>query len=246
MAIRTIMLTETRMSTNHLPQASLYQLMSWLSPSFPVGAYAYSHGLEFAVEREAVSNPDELFAWIEAAILFGGGRNDAIFFTAAWQAGQDKNRGQILEVAERAAAHRATAEMALENEAQGSAFCQAVTTAWPNEDFIDWCRQIEKHDIPIAYPVAVALAASVAEVPLRAALTAYLHAFAANLVSAGVRLIPLGQTAGQQVLAGLEGTVLEAVAASEERTLDDLGSAVPVIDWASARHETQYTRLFRS
>lgn len=234
------------MRDNKLQEEHLFRLLSWLSPSFPVGAYAYSHGLEFAVETGAVSNSDELSKWIEAVILLGGGRNDAIFFVSAWHAGQDEKYGLILEIAERAMAHRSTAELALETEAQGSAFLRAINSAWENKKFDELMGPILKADIPIAYPVVVAVAMVSSGIPLKFGLVAYLHAFVSNLVSAGMRLIPLGQSAGQKVLSDLQGKVQEAAVNAENRTLDDLGSTAPVIDWASSNHETQYTRLFRS
>ena len=95
--------------------------------------------------------------------------------------------------------------------------------------------------------VAVALAASVYAIPLEAALGGYLHAFAANLISAAVRAVPLGQSDGQRTLAALENTVNETVAAAlAVESLDEVGTATPLLDWCSLRHETQYTRLFRS
>ena len=100
------------------------------------------------------------------------------------------------------------------------------------------------------YPVAVALVAALGDIDKGAALGAYLTAFAGNLVNAGVRLIPLGQTDGQRVLAMLEvpvTTLVETTLAADPETLAaDFGAAVPMVDWTSAAHETQYTRLFRS
>jgi len=117
-------------------------------------------------------------------------------------------------------------------------------TAWPDarlDSLLAW------HDGEIALPVAVAVAAAWHGIALSAALTGYLHAFAANLVSAAVRAIPLGQTDGQRALAGLESDVARACArAVAQRSLDDVGGAAPLVDWCSMRHETQYTRLFRS
>ncbi len=234
------------MPTETIPSPALYRLMSWLSPSFPVGAYAYSHGLEYAVEDGQVTDAASLSQWVEAVMLFGAGRNDGIFFAAAWRAVDENRQEDFMEIAELAAAYRGTKELALENEAQGAAFLDAVGAAWSSARFEEYAQMLKASGVPVSYPIAVALAAASSDAPLPAALSAYLHAFAANLISAGVRLIPLGQTAGQQVLAGLQDTVLDAAATAQTQTLDDLGSAAPMIDWASAKHETQYTRLFRS
>lgn len=229
-----------------ISSGALYKLMSWLSPSFPVGAYAYSHGIEFAVEAGRVNSESGLADWIDGILIFGAGRNDAIFFAETWRAAAGVNDHDLLGVAALANAYRGSRELALENEAQGAAFLAAVEAAWPSPELGRRAALLRDENKPVSYPVAVALAAALAGVPVGQALTAYLHAFAANLVSAGVRLVPLGQTAGQRILAGLQETVLEAAALGENRTLDDLGSASAVVDWTSAQHETQYTRLFRS
>ena len=229
-----------------MSSGALYKLMSWLSPSFPVGAYAYSHGIEFAVEAGRVNNESGLADWIGGILTFGAGRNDSIFFAEAWRAAAGENDHDLLDVAALANAYRGSRELALENEAQGTAFLDAVEAAWPSPELIRRAALLRDGNKPVSYPVAVALAAADAGVPVGQALTAYLHAFAANLVSAGVRLVPLGQTAGQRILAGLQPTVLEVAAVGENRSPDDLGSAAAGVDWTSAQHETQYTRLFRS
>ncbi len=141
---------------------------------------------------------------------------------------------------------RATAEMALETEAQGRAFLDTVRAAWPHPRLDAWACELDDADLPPSYPVAVAVAAAVAEIPLRPALCAYLHAFAANLVSAALRLIPLGQTDGQRAIEAMQATALAAAADALARREDDWGGAAALVDWTSMRHETQYTRLFRS
>jgi urease accessory protein len=134
--------------------------------------------------------------------------------------------------------------MALESRQQGTSFATITKTAWPDSR-LD--ALLARHDGEVALPVAVAVAAAWHGIALSAALTGYLHAFAANLVSAAVRAIPLGQTDGQRTLAALEADVAAACAqAIAVRTLDAVGSAAPLVDWCSMRHETQYTRLFRS
>lgn len=125
-------------------------------------------------------------------------------------------------------------------------FWAAVSASWPHGRLDDLAARCRALDRPPSYPVAVAVAASAHAVPLAPALTAYLHALAANLVSAAVRLVPLGQTDGQKAQAALAGTVQDAVEAALARDWDDLGAAAPVVDLFSMFHETQYTRLFRS
>jgi len=225
---------------------ALYRLVSWLSPSFPVGAYAYSHGLEFAVEDGLVVDEASLSQWVDAVITHGSGRNDAIFFHSAWRAVDEDEPAALIEAIVQADLHRGTAEMALENSAQGMAFVETVEASWITPEFTHWIAVLKETARPAPYAIAVAVAAATAGIPLRPALIVYLQAFSASLISAGMRLIPLGQTAGQRAQAALAQTVITAVAAALDRSLDDIGYAAPLIDWLSAKHETQHTRLFRS
>jgi urease accessory protein len=226
-----------------LAAAALYRLMAWLSPSFPVGAFSYSSGIEWAVEANDIKDAETLKSWLDVMLTDGGGCCDAILFAHAYRAvvaGDDK---ALHDVAELAAAFAPSKERHLETTAQGNAFIEATRAAWG-------CEAVKKlktiWDGPVAYPVAVAAASAGHGVPLAPALAAYLQAVAANWVSAGVRLIPLGQSDGQRVLAGLEPAVTATVQRALAASLDDLGSSAFRADLASARHETQYTRLFRS
>ncbi|MEN8215815.1 MAG: urease accessory protein UreF [Pseudomonadota bacterium] len=227
-------------------ETALYSLLAWLSPSFPVGAYSYSHGLEYAVESGLVKDRDSLVEWVETIITAGSGRTDAMLCCAAYQAVKAEDAEQLIWVVERADALRGTAEMALESAAQGQAFLDTVRAAWAHAALEDWANRLQAMQRPPAYAVAVAVVAARHGLPLDMTLTAFLHAIVANLVSAGVRLIPLGQTDGQRAISGLAKTVIACVKDVLSQSLDDLGSATPMIDWTSMRHETQYTRLFRS
>ncbi len=226
--------------------AALYRLMTWLSPGFPVGGYSYSHGIEAAVEQGRIGDGDALRRWVGAIVAHGAGRVDAMVLRAAWQAVRDDDCAALVWAAERADAMRATAETALESTGQGQAFIATLLAVWPEPRVARWVGALRRTGRPPAYAIAVGLAAAVASVPLRPTLVAYLHALAANLISAGVRLIPLGQTDGQRALAGLEMPVREAADQALTRPYRDLGSAAPMVDWTSISHETQYTRLFRS
>jgi len=227
--------------TSGLDDAGLYRLMTWLSPGYPVGAFSYSHGLEHAVEAGSVTDAAALRAWLADLLRWGSGRNDAILFRHAHAAAA---RASVLaEVATLAAAFAASAERYLETTAQGRAFAEATADAWPC-DALD--RLLKAWQGPLAYPVVVAVAAAGHGLPLEPSLHAYLHAFAGNIVSAGVRLIPLGQRDGQRVVAALEPAIAETAAATREATLDDLGGSALLAELAAMKHETQYTRLFRS
>ena len=243
--ITTIIITTATIITTMI-ENGLYRLMAWLSPAFPVGGFSYSHALEAAVEEGIVRDRVSLRAYVAAALEHGAGRSDAMLFAATWRAVAAGDEAAFLWAAERAATMRGSAELALECNAQGAAFLTTVAAAWPDLGIAPWRETLRRVEVAAAYPVAVALCAAASGVPLRPALVAYLQAFSAALVTAGVKLIPLGQTDGQRVVAGLEAAVETAADRALARPLDDLGSAAPVIDLLSMRHENQYTRLFRS
>ena len=226
-----------------LQPASLYRLLAWLSPAFPVGAFSYSSGIEWAVEAGDIKNADTLKAWLAVMLAEGGGYCDAVLFAQAHRAAACADDKALRAVAELAAAFAPSKERHLETTAQGNAFVAAARAAWP-------CAAIERlqacWDGAVAYPVAVAVASAGHGIAVEPALAAYLQALAANWVSAGVRLIPLGQTQGLHVLAALEPVVAATAPRALAAKLDDIGSCALRADLASARHETQYTRLFRS
>lgn len=234
------------MTTADLGAPALYRLMAWLSPGFPVGGYSYSHGLEYAVEADLVSDGPALEAWIAEILCRGAGLVDAGLLTAAWDAAGSADAEALLRVAERAAAWRSTAETALESEAQGAAFLSAVAAGWPDPRRDAAVAALRRAGIAPAYAVAVAIAGAFAKLPAGPLVRTYLQAFAASLVSAGVKLIPLGQSEGVRILAALEPAVERAAALAQAADLADLGSSAWMTEWASMRHERQYTRLFRS
>jgi urease accessory protein len=230
-------------ANDQLPAGALYRLMAWLSPAYPVGAFSYSSGIEWAVESGDIADAPSLQAWLGAVLDHGSGFCDAVFFVHAHAAAATESDAALRAVAELAAAFATSKERHLETTAQGRAFLDATRAAWP-------CAAIDRltaaWDGPVAYPVAVGAASAGHAIVVTAALRAYLQAVAANMISAGVRLIPLGQTDGLRVLAALEPAI-EAVATRALATpLDDVGGAAFRADIAAMRHETQYTRLFRS
>lgn len=208
-----------------------------------MGAYTYSHGLEVAVEDGAVRDRGDLVAYVAAALRDGAGRVDGALLAAAHRA-MAAGRARALDAAaELGAAWRGTAETALEAEAQGTAFLSVTLAAWPEPRLAAFAA---RHPRRIVHAVAFGAAAAAHGVEIRAAAFGYLSAFAANLVSAGVRLVPLGQTDGQAATAALLPVVAAATEAALAARLDRLGTASPALDLFSIRHETQYTRLFRS
>ena len=229
-----------------LAPSALLRLQSWLSPAFPTGAYSYSHGLEQAVEVGYVHDLVSLLEWLEADVRYGSVRNEAIFFREAWNSARNCERTKLLEVAEAAAAYRGTAEFALESSQQGAASLTVLRRVWP-DPLLEWLAEaLSEREIPPALAVVIGTRSARQGIPLKFAMPAFLHSYVGNLVTAAVRLIPLGQTAGQLAVARLEPEVLAASAQAEECTLADLGSAAFVLDQVSMAHETQYTRLFRA
>ncbi|MBX2856662.1 MAG: urease accessory protein UreF [Rhodobacteraceae bacterium] len=207
---------------------ALLKLASWLSPAYPVGGYTYSHGLEQAIETAAVNNAQTLRDWIADCLNHGAGRTDAILLAHAYRNPDDDS------IAELAEALAPSTERRLEATAQGAAFAAVTSAAWgPDQP-------------PAPYAIAIGHAASAHALPLEDAAALYLHAFAANLVSAGVRLIPLGQTDGQRVLAELSPLCRQTAIEALSSDLDDIGGCAMSADIASMRHETQTVRLFRS
>ncbi|WP_425992977.1 urease accessory protein UreF [Afipia sp. DC4300-2b1] len=223
--------------------AALFRLMTWLSPSFPVGAFSYSSGIEWAIEAGDITDRQTLQDWLAAMLLEGAGFCDGLFLCHAWRAAEAGEGRTLGEIAELAAAFTPSRERHLETTAQGRAFVEIARSAW-NCDTLDL---LSSHVTgPITYPVAVGVLAAGHRISLSSTLHAFLHAATSNWISAGVRLIPLGQTDSQHVLAALEGAIAATAEKSLLGSLDDLGSATYRADLASMRHETQYTRLFRS
>ena len=225
--------------TEAAPDAFL-RLLSWLSPSFPVGAFAYSHGIETAVDSGLVRSSADLESWIGAIITHGAGFADAVFLCHAWRAAACGDGPSAQRVQACAVAFRGSAEAALESSAQGRAFLTALAAGWP-----DLAVRSEAGSEP-AYPCVVGAAAGLGGIPLPDTVLAFLHAFATNLISAGVRLMPLGQREGVRILAALAPVTARAAAAALGTDLDDVGTATLRVDWTMARHETQHVRLFRS
>jgi urease accessory protein len=223
--------------------AALYRLMTWLSPSFPVGAFSYSSGMEWAVEAGDIVDSASLRDWLGAMLADGPGFCDGVFLAHAHRAAASGDDMALRDIAELAAAFVPSRERQLETSAQGRAFIDISRAAW-NCDGLD--RVISHCDGTIIYPVAVGLVSAAHAIPLAPALHGFLHALTSNWISAGARLVPLGQTDSQRVLAMLEPTVTATAQRALAATLDDLGSATFRADLASMRHETQYTRLFRS
>jgi len=216
-------------------------LAVWFSPMFPVGAFAYSHGLEWAHEAGDIADAEDLRDWLTTLVERGALHNDAIILAAAYRAALLSDARELVDINELALALATSRERRLETATQGSAFLLAIRKSWP-------CATLEflNPEEEIAYPIAVALAAAGHNLPLDATLHMYCLGFISNLVSAAIRLGIIGQTDGQRVIAALMPVVLETARSCASKNLDELGGSSFRSDLASLRHETQYTRLFRS
>lgn len=223
--------------------AALYRLMTWLSPAFPVGGFSYSSGLEWAVEAGDITDVATLADWLDAMLGDGSGFCDATFLVHAYRAAEAGDETALNDIAELAAAFVPSRERQLETTSQGRAFVEIARAAWDAEG-LD--AMVAACGTPLVYPVAVGVVAAMHGVPLAPTLHAFLHALVSNWISAASRLVPLGQTDSQRVLVRLELAVSATANRALHATLDDLGSATFRADLASLRHETQYTRLFRS
>jgi urease accessory protein len=210
--------------------ADILTLTQWLSPAYPVGGFAYSHGLEWAIESGSVASAAETGEWIADVIQHGSGRTDCIFLAAAHAGSADA----IAEIDRMARAFCPSSERLMEARLLGEAFSTVTAEVW-------------SVDLPsLTYPVALGYAAELNGLPLPLTAQMYLQAFMSNLVACAMRLVPLGQTEGQRLIRDLTPLCQHVAMDALDATLDDLTSTAFLSDIASMKHETQYSRMFRT
>lgn len=217
--------------------------MAWLSPTYPVGAYAYSHGLEWAVETGDVTDEASLTDWLGDVLERGSGRNDLILATHAHRAAVEGDAEMLIEINDLALALAPSRELHLETSQQGRSFLNATRAAWPLPALEALSESLAGE---VAYPVAVGVSAGAHGMALGPLLAGFGLAFVQNLVSAALRLAPIGQSAGTRVIAALTPRVTALARTVPALGLDNIGSATLTVDLGSALHETQYSRIFRS
>ena len=205
-------------------------LNQWFSPAYPVGSFAYSHGLEWAIDAGDVTTAAQTAAWIEQVLQHGAGWNDSLFLAAAYRADAD----ELDEIDAIARAFAASSERLKETRLQGEAFCDVTAKVWAT-DLARW-----------TYPVVVGRAARLENLPLDLTTQFYLMAFVSNLSAVAMRLVPLGQTDGQSLIRNLTPLCKEIAEAAHSGSLDDLTSTSFASDIAAMKHETQYSRIFRT
>lgn len=223
------MATAGRMATP--TDAEILTLTQWFSPAYPVGSFAYSHGLEWAVESRQITDAATTKAWITDVLTHGSGHNDALFLIAAYTA---ESVEQLLDIDATACAFCPSAERLMETRLLGDAFCATTSGVWGTDP------------MQLTYPVAVGYAARQQGLPLLLTTRMFLQSFAANLVGCATRLVPLGQTEGQRLIRDLTPLCTQIAKEVQDGDLDRLSATAFMSDIASMRHETQYSRMFRT
>ena len=208
--------------------SKLITVMQWLSPAFPIGGFAYSHGLEWTINKGYVSNREELQNWISDLLEYGSLKNDAILIKLVLQGSDPK------EINELAMALCPASERLSETQLQGGAFCKIMREVWSLE--ID----------ELTLPIALALAAKNESIDQNLVVPAYLHSFCSNLISVAMRLIPIGQTDGQKTLRELSPLISDSVRSVAKSDKDDLGSACFLSDVSAMQHEYLQPRVFKT
>lgn len=211
-------------TTNH---HDVMILQNWFSPVFPIGAFSYSHGLEMAIQDGCIMDQDSLYDWISSLLSHGTGRNDAIMIKSAHEG--------LPELNELCLALSASKERYQETTELGHAFCRVFNASYDG-------NLAEG----LAYPVAVGMASRTLGLNVKLTIQSYLQAFASNLISVGIRTIPIGQQSGQDCLLRLYPVIEDVATSSIGATLDDIGGAVFLGDLMAMKHENITPRIYRS
>ena len=202
-------------------------LQTWFSPAFPTGAFSYSHGMESAIQDNLIDDAGSLRSWIISLLSYGSGRNDGLFLKAAYE-GVDEANALCLASCGSKERLRETTEL-------GQSFSRVVRA---------------NYDVKLpdrtAYPVAVGMTAKQIDLDLALTLQSYLQAFASNLISVGIRTIPIGQQAGQDCMIGLYPIIENMTKKIKSESLNELGSATFVSDLMAIKHENSVPRIYRT
>ena len=210
--------------------SSVLTLAQWLSPAFPIGAFAYSHGLEGAAEAGWITDATSVEVWLRDILSSGAGRTDSLIIAASYNA---KTPKVITEIDKIVRAFAVSAERRTEIIMQGKAFCNAID---------GWNIKSK----PFTYPVAIGYAAARKKLPLMTTQELYLLSFLSNLVAASQRLLPVGQKAGVDILRRLTPLCQEIATKTNHGDITKLKSETFLSDISSMRHEHQITRVFRT
>ncbi len=211
--------------------ADILTLTQWLSPAYPVGGFAYSHGIEAAIEEGSVIDSESTKAWVSDVLEHGSGWNDALLLAAAFNASSVE---ELIDIDAIARALCASSERAMETHLLGQAFGSVTGDVWGLDMSL------------LTYPVVVGRAALLRNLPLLLTTQMFLQAFMGNLVACATRLVTLGQTDAQRLIRALTPLCARIAERAQQAGLDDLGSTAFLTDVASMKHETQYSRIFRT
>ena len=209
--------------------SQLLLLLTWMSPAFPTGAFAYSHGLEWAIDTGTVKTAHDLKSWIGDLVTRGSGWNDAVIFGRCWEEDASQLNALALALATSRERHLETTQLGRAFRIAAGVFAPAV---------------LDEEEI--AYPVAAGTACAAMGIDRDQALLAYLQGFAASLTSVAVRLVPIGQTAGLEVLRDLAPVIARTAERAGAASLDQLGAITFAADIAAMNHEIQRSRVFRT
>ncbi|CAN7263072.1 urease accessory protein UreF [Acidovorax sp. LjRoot129] len=231
-----------------LPAASLLQLIWLASPALPVGGFSYSEGLESAIENAGVDNEAAVAAWLLDQLHITQSRGDMALIAkavGAWRRGDGGDLAHVRELNDWVLHTRETSELRLQTEQMGRSMADWLRNQHQGDDQVMPAVQYLAA-LPPTYPVAFALAASFTQAPVRDVLLAYAFGWAENMVQAALKSMQLGQSAGQRILAKLA----DAIPAAADHAIGLMDSErqafSPMLAILSARHEVQYSRLFRS
>lgn len=211
--------------------ADILTLTQWLSPAYPVGGFAYSHGLEWTIDSGDVRTADDVKAWISDVIAFGSGWSDSLFLVAAYEA-QSPQAEQKIDM--QARAFCPSSERLQETQLLGDAFCKVTSAVW------------SLALASLTYPVAVGRASRLRGLPAELTTQMFLHSFMSNLAACATRLVPLGQTDSQRLVHEMTPLCAQVATAAQTADLGELSATCFLADIASMKHETQYSRMFRT
>lgn len=224
-------------------KVDIHELLTWFNPSYPIGSYAYSHGIEYAIEEGLINNSNSLHKWVRDLLIFGTGYNDSIIINILYNSIVENNLSNFDDIVDIAYAMRPTKEISLESAQQGISFYSIIREVYNSNELNSYLRRV---DSKITYPVITGIIGGYFQLEKHNLIYAYLYSFASNLLSAALRIMSIGQTEIQKIIYKLKKDIEKMTMKSQKLNLSDLGSSVLFSDWSSAKHEFQYSRLFRS
>ena len=214
----------------------ILKLLTWNNQSFPIGSYCFSSGLEFAVESKLIQSGKDLQYWLNDLLKYGSLYSDALILLEAWKLASKKENNKINDLNNFAVSLNQSNEKYIENYEQGKSFIKITEDAWNH-------KYISKK---LVYPIAYAVAAVQENINMEDVLICYLHSSLCNLLAAGIKLIPLGQTEGQKIQIALNTYIEEEYKNILKKNFNDIGNCGWVNDIISMKHENQFTRTFRT